>query len=448
MSGTKSAVVEPTTLPLESVDDPNPTPDDDGFVFDTASVGNLEELGPGDQPEPDEREVEPVVVTATPETPSSVGAFPEGVESKSAVAVDVEAESASESQPPVEVVADTDADAPPDPDPERHLSPSKQRKADAHWGKLTKARYDAEGREAVAQARVQALEAELAAQAKASIAAAPEQATVAAEESPAPPSRPVHPEWGDFDTEDDYKTATAKWDTDMAQWQAAQTKADEARVEHGIDERFAQRDQARAATEHQRALHSHVATALEQAKQAHPGWNPTDAQAEMAEVRSPFVDEKDPNPTPFLHDVALHSRDTGELLHYFATELDDFRSLADLLPTRELRDAVITSSAPLLVMKHFATDDGRQDFDRLKGLPQPAEMLGVLIARLEDAESRGSSPVVRHSSTSVRPPAKPPAGAPRARPAAAPDPSKEPWDQMVARENEEENERIRQAYRA
>jgi len=116
-------------------------------------------------------------------------------------------------------------------------------------------------------------------------------------------------------------------------------------------------------------------------------------------------------------------------MYQMASNHDLAEALADLpLPTRPLRDAVISSPAADQIMAYFATEEGRETYDRLRRLRPtqggPAGLIevvaavarevGVLEAQVSAGHSGSARPAGR-SVTGAPPPIRPLGGSPPAR---------------------------------
>ena len=230
---------------------------------------------------------------------------------------------------------------------------------------------------------------------------------------------PEHPKYRDFATDEEYEAAVATWRTDTATWQAARETALEQRITGGIDSRLTAAQAEAAARRSEAAL----STRLTAAQEKHPAdWR--EKTATLKGLRSTWYDPAAHgvgSTTPFLSDLAQHHESEGaELLYWLGSDPSRAQVLADLRPTRPLRDALALAPSLLPLLEYFATPEGVQAFEGLKGM-HPIRMdyaLGALSARLT-AASRGSAPAA-HVMTQAVPPAKPPVGTPGARGAGAP----------------------------
>jgi hypothetical protein len=140
------------------------------------------------------------------------------------------------------------------------------------------------------------------------------------------------------------------------------------------------------------------------------------------------------------------SDDPGEMLYWLMSDLDRARSLAELHPNRELRDAIVVASSPQQLLEHFATVEGRKDWEELKAM-HPLRLnqaLGALTTQLK-AAPRDSAPAAPAPITAAVPSAKSPVGSPRARsaPASSAAPKFDDW--MAEEDAKERAERLRAA---
>ena len=219
-----------------------------------------------------------------------------------------------------------------------------------------------------------------------------------ATEDVGPPDPPVYAE---FETDADYAAAVKTWRTETAAWQAARDTRLTSSVTEQVEARFKQERADRAAADQDRAVMARLA----KIHTTHPDFaEKAAANAALEQVASPF-----------LHDMITNTEDGPELLYDLVSDPEMALALGALeLPTRPLADAVRSSPQMRTLIHYFATDDGAEEFQRLRML-QPVAVIreiGRLEARLEAAD-RGPAPLARPI-TSAIPPAKPPVGAPRA----------------------------------
>ena len=234
-------------------------------------------------------------------------------------------------------------------------------------------------------------------------------------------TRPVLPKYRDFATDEEYEAAVAKHQTDDEAWllkrDEERDKALETRVVESVEQRLNRERNEAAAGEADRAL----VDRLNVARAAHPDWQ---AKSEaVADLKSAWWDpvrHAGISPTPFLSDLAMNVEEGPEILYRLGTlmetEPDRAQRLADLLPTKQLREAIIISPSPLALLEYFSTDEGEQVFGQLKGMHPSwlGQAIGALSARLEAAPGGPVSGVL-HPITKASPSAKPPVGAPRTR---------------------------------
>ena len=385
-------VDEPTdTTTAPQPDDPHPSgdsrdgiaPDEDGWVVESDSV-----IEPGQQPEPPERERVPAVVTAAPSETA-----PEAATSTSPSAAGTETDPATETG-------------------EGAAPPSGSRKRDTktrRYNDAVRARHDAERRLALEAAKRETLEQELA-RTRAAPPGAPPPAAPATPDA-AVPAMPVHPTYSDFDTEADYQQATSQWATDLEAWQTAREARLATAITGAVDDRLAhQQVHAQLRTQQERFGHS-----LRAVSEQHPDLPA--AVKNLEGIRSSWAPADAPE-TPFIHDLVLNTRTGADYYYHLATHPEEAQVVAELFPSRHLRDAVLRSSAPDSLMRYFATDEGRDAFHRLAGLPDAGDVrqtIGELSARLEAAAARGPASTAPKPITSATPPAQPPVGSPMAR---------------------------------
>ncbi len=376
-------------------DDPHPNgesrdgiePDEDGWVVESDSV-----IEPGQQPDPPERERVPPVAASEAAEPDAA-----------APADDPEPPAAAEDEP-----ADPSAGATAEGAAAPTGSRKKENKA-RRFNDAVRARHDAERRLALEAAKRETLEQELARTRAAPPGASPPAAP--ATPDAAAPAMPVHPTYSDFDTEADYQQAATKWATDLEAWQTAREERLATAITGAVDDRLVQqqvRDQIRVRQD--RFGHSLRAVA-----EQHPDLS--EAVKNLEGIRSSWAPAGAPE-TPFIHDLVLNTRTGADYYYHLATHPEEAQVVAELFPSRHLRDAVLRSSAPDRLMRYFATDEGRDAFHRLAGLPDAGDVrqtIGELSARLEAAAVRGPASTAPKPITSATPPAQPPVGSPMAR---------------------------------
>ena len=360
-------------------------PDEDGWVVESDSV-----IEPGQQPEPPERERVPAVVT--PEADASDAASPAAAGEDATAGED----------PPADASADAEGEA--------TLTGSRKKENKARrFNDAVRARHDAERRLAIEAAKRETLEQELA-RTRAAPPGTPPPAAPATPDA-AVPAMPVHPTYSDFDTEADYQQATSQWATDLEAWQTAREARLATAITGAVDDRLAhQQVHAQLRTQQERFGHS-----LRAVSEQHPDLPA--AVKNLEGIRSSWAPADAPE-TPFIHDLVLNTRTGADYYYHLATHPEEAQVVAELFPSRHLRDAVLRSSAPDSLMRYFATDEGRDAFHRLAGLPDAGDVrqtIGELSARLEAAAARGPASTAPKPITSATPPAQPPVGSPMAR---------------------------------
>ena len=235
----------------------------------------------------------------------------------------------------------------------------------------------------------------------------------------APAAMPKHPSYRDFATDEEYEAAVEKWHGDVAKFQEDRETALAAKIEAGLDTRLKSREDEDAA----RADESAFAERVSAVAATHPDF--MEKAEALGTLRSSWYrpethdrvggdGQRNPIPTPFLSDLFRNHPDGPEMGYWLGSDLARAQVLADLLPNRPLRDAILLSPSIRPLLEHFATPEGVQEFDALKGM-HPARVnqaIGALSVRLSTA-SRGSVAPVRPI-TGARPPARPPVGAPGA----------------------------------
>ena len=223
---------------------------------------------------------------------------------------------------------------------------------------------------------------------------------------------PEHPKYRDFDTDEAYEAAVAKWRTDVTAWQGKREEALETKIGKSLDTRLqAQRGDAEA-----EQAHTAMVKTLEAARAKHPDWR--EKSTALRDIRSSWYDPEHHGEvrTPFLSDLsqtlmAFGNEEGAELLHWLGSDPQRAQRLADLLPTRPIRDALVMAPSVIPLLDHFATDDGAQEFEALKGM-HPVRLfqaIGAISARLS-AAPRGSAQSA-HPITAAHPAVKPPVGA-------------------------------------
>ena len=257
--------------------------------------------------------------------------------------------------------------------------------------------------------------------------------------SAAEAAMPEHPKYRDFETDEAYEAAVAKWRTeDVPTWQTAREQALEQRITQGVDSRFRGADSEAA----QRAAERRVVSALQKVRDGKPDWN--EKAANLKDVTSSWYDPEKhgDQTTPFLTDLArtrmaMGQEDGAELLYFLAEDPDRAQVLADLLPNRPIRDAIVHAPSALVLLEHFATENGQRDFEALKQMHpiRANQAIGALSARLAGASS--GSLAQPHPITQAHPSARPPAGTPGARGSGSP-PGKQSFEDWMKSEDDKE----------
>ena len=227
---------------------------------------------------------------------------------------------------------------------------------------------------------------------------------------------PEFPDYRKFATDEEYETARAKFQTDMATWQRADRERLERRLTAGVESRF--RD-AGAEAQFEAAV-KRLETTRDKVAGSKPDWD--EKRANLADVQSSWYDpvRHGEAKTPFLSDVArtllMQGRDEGaELLYWLGEDPDRAQALADLIPTRPMRDALVNAPSVIPLLDHFATEEGRAEFEAMKQMHpiRANQAVGALAVRLAGASSGSSA--MSHPITKAQPSARPPAGMPGAR---------------------------------
>jgi hypothetical protein len=259
----------------------------------------------------------------------------------------------------------------------------------------------------------------------------------APEPTPAETAMPEPPKYRDFETDELFEAAVATWRTDMAAWQTGRETALEQRITTAVDGRF--KSTATEADTH--AAETRLRTTLGAVYAKHADW---DEKVEaLGDLRSSWYEpsKHGESQTPFLTDLsknrmAAGHEDGAELLYLLASDPDRAQGLADLLPSRPMRDALIMAPAIQPLLDHFASDAGAEAFERINRMHPILlfQAIGALSAQLQTAP-RGSV-AAAHPITSAVPPVKPPGAGPSARPAAPAVPgAMPPFDEWMASED-------------
>ena len=231
-----------------------------------------------------------------------------------------------------------------------------------------------------------------------------------------PTPMPELPDYRKFATDEEYEAAVGKYRTEMSAWHRAENERLERRIAQGVESRFQSDGDARAADASEQRL---VAT-LDKVRTGKLDWN--ERAAALKDISSSWYDPtKHGDATaPFLSDLArarlsMGLEDGGDLLYWLGEDSDRAQVLADLFPTRPIRDAIVHAPSVLPLLEHFATDEGRAEFEALKQMHpiRVNQAIGALSVRLAGASS--GSPAPPHPITKAQPSARPPAGTPGAR---------------------------------
>lgn len=245
---------------------------------------------------------------------------------------------------------------------------------------------------------------------------------------------PQPPKYRDFDTDDAYDEAYGKWQQDMAAWNQAQVSAVETRLRETVEARFGKADEERSVEVQDRAF----ATRLTAAKEAHADW--AEVAENVKELRSSWFDPEKHGDieTPFLSELAYYNEgDGGEVPYFVGSQDDETRQiLADLLPSKALRDALVLAPSVTPLLAHFVTPEGQREWEAMRRMHpvRVAQAIGALHARLVTAEEGSSAPAARHTTTHATAPAKLPVARAGAKPAAQPA-RKKSFDEWMAEED-------------
>lgn len=236
------------------------------------------------------------------------------------------------------------------------------------------------------------------------------------ETTPVADLMPEHPKYRDFDTDEAYEAAVGEWRTKSAAWDQQRIDALKTEITASVEARFTSHDGEAAARQAETTLIS----TLKKVRTSKADW---DEKADaMRDLQSAWYDPTthQGSTTPFLSDLSqsllMQGREDGaELLHWLGSDLERAQRVADLLPTRPLRDALVYAPSAIPLLAHFATPEGAVEFEQLKQM-HPVRMLqaiGALSSRLAPVP-RGSG-AAAHYITTAHPSARPPAGTPGAR---------------------------------
>lgn len=229
---------------------------------------------------------------------------------------------------------------------------------------------------------------------------------------------PKHPKFSDYETDAEYEAAVAKWsDEEMPGWDARRLNRMKQEIQDGVDAKMSTRDGERRAEQ----VTGRMAQTLSAVREEKADWGEK-AEA-LREIRSSWVSEeamKEHGPTPFLTDLSKSLladgyKEGAELLYWLGSDAERATKVAELLPSRAMRDAIVANPPSVIpLLEHFATDDGRTEFETLKRMhpTQAMTSLGALILRIASASS--GSDTIRRSVTGARPAARPQVGTVRA----------------------------------
>ncbi len=242
-----------------------------------------------------------------------------------------------------------------------------------------------------------------------------------------PPAMPQYPDYRKFNTDAEFDTAVAKWNTDIAGWQKGLIDHARTEMSGAVDTRMSEAQQADAQAADDRAFAERLSAAREEDPDGF-----TEATASLKGLTSSWFNEEAHGnvTTPFLSDMVRNNPNDGTALFKFlGADLDRAQRLADLRPTRALREAFIAAPSVVKLFEHFDTPEGRKEWNELRSMPpvQVAVAIGALSNQLASASERGSARPVRKE-TNARPSGKPPAGANTTRGAAADEQDGEPFD--------------------
>lgn len=256
---------------------------------------------------------------------------------------------------------------------------------------------------------------------EAKLAGKPAPAATAKPGQPAADAEPAMPEFPDyrkFATDEEYEAAKAKYHTDLTAYNRAMAERIEKRITQGVEARFRGANDEAQIT----AAVDRLTTTRNKVAESKPDWE--DRRANLAGVQSAWYDpdRHKADKTPFLTDLARTllmqgNEEGGELLYWLGDpdQAERTQALADLLPSRPLRDAIVAAPSVIPLLDHFATEAGQVEFERLKQMHpvRVHQAIGALSVRLAGVSS--GSPAPSHPITKAQPSARPPAGTPGAR---------------------------------
>lgn len=252
----------------------------------------------------------------------------------------------------------------------------------------------------------------------------------------APLAMPKVPNYRDYATDEEHEAALAKYYTDLDAYHIDQQTRLEQRITAGVESRFRSVGDDAA----MQAAEERLVTTLESVRKDKADWQEK-AEA-LKEITSSWYDpaaHKEAT-TPFLSDLAksrlaMGLADGGELLYWLGSDPDRAQVVADLLPNRPIRDAIVHAPSVLPLLEYFATDEGQRAFEAMKQMHplRVNQAIGALSVRLTGASS--GSPAGAHPITKARPSARPPAGTPGARGSGGAPPGKQSFDDWMAEED-------------
>lgn len=230
---------------------------------------------------------------------------------------------------------------------------------------------------------------------------------------------PEYPDYRKFDTDEAYEAAVGVWKKEAAKVTRENAARLERRITSGVEARLeGHSSEARA-----KEVEGTVVATLDKVRTGKYAADWNEKAAALQGVQSAWYNPEThgQSRTPFLSDLSMSllmqgREEGGDILHYLGSDPDKAQRLADLLPTRPLRDALVNAPSVIPLLEHFATDEGAEEFEQLKRM-HPLRMnqaLGALFSRLAPASS-GSGATVKHTITKATPSARPPAGSPGAR---------------------------------
>ena len=302
--------------------------------------------------------------------------------------------------------------------------------AQARINELTRARHDAERQSAELAGRVRDLEARLS-----GATAVPPVPAVAVPSRPVTPQTtvdipPEPPLYVNFDTDEDYRKAVGKWRGDLAAWQTNREDKLKYEIASGVAMRL---DRERRQSE--------ITSRFTEMRRSHPDFD------QLVDAGESDFRQVAGESSIFIQDLVVNTPEGAQFLYELAKSPQTALALGQLpLPSRPLADAVRSSPIVSTLMMHFATDQGRQDFMRLRTIPEEyvKREVAYLEAHLSTAASGPASGVV-FPITNAAPPVKPPVGTPRARVNEGAQSPTGPFEEWMATEDAREREERRQS---